>query len=132
MFSLSHRVKTKRDGMGCQAAMNLRQGLVWEGELSDAMKRPAVSPSFRFGVVLVLSFAVCALVKTPHSLCAQSSQTPQCATSDPYAGDLSIFEYPDRDKKLQIERVMDYSGLKRAGALRTHSLYGLRAFLLRR
>jgi SAM-dependent methyltransferase len=28
-------------------------------------------------------------------------------TSTPYAGDLSIFEYPDRDKKLQIERVMD-------------------------
>lgn len=28
-------------------------------------------------------------------------------TSTPYAGDLSIFEYPDRDRKLQIERVMD-------------------------
>ena len=28
-------------------------------------------------------------------------------TSTPYAGDLSIFEYPDRDNKLQIERVMD-------------------------
>jgi ubiquinone/menaquinone biosynthesis C-methylase UbiE len=27
-------------------------------------------------------------------------------TSDPYFGDLSIFEYPDRDKKLQIDRVM--------------------------
>ncbi len=28
-------------------------------------------------------------------------------TSTPYSGDLSIFEYPDRDKKLQIDRVMD-------------------------
>ena len=28
------------------------------------------------------------------------------ATSDPYFGDLSIFEYPDRDKKLQIDRVI--------------------------
>jgi len=27
-------------------------------------------------------------------------------TSTPYSGDLSIFEYPDRDKKLQIDRVM--------------------------
>ena len=37
-------------------------------------------------------------------------QTPpqaQRPTSTPYAGDLSIFEYPDRDKKLQIDRVMD-------------------------
>ena len=34
------------------------------------------------------------------------------ATSTPYAGDLSIFEYPDRDKKLQIDRVMDLLGIK--------------------
>jgi predicted methyltransferase len=33
-------------------------------------------------------------------------------TSTPYAGDLSIFEYPDRDKKLQIERVMDLLGMQ--------------------
>jgi SAM-dependent methyltransferase len=31
----------------------------------------------------------------------------QRPTSTPYAGDLSIFEYPDRDKKLHIDRVMD-------------------------
>ena len=34
------------------------------------------------------------------------------ATSTPYAGDLSIFEYPDRDKKLQIDRVMDLLGIQ--------------------
>jgi predicted methyltransferase len=32
--------------------------------------------------------------------------------STPYAGDLSIFEYPDRDKKLQVERVMDLLGIQ--------------------
>ena len=32
-------------------------------------------------------------------------------TSTPYAGDLSIFEYPDRDKKLQVDRVMDLLGI---------------------
>lgn len=32
-------------------------------------------------------------------------------TSKPYSGDLSIFEYPDRDKKLQIDRVMDLLGI---------------------
>jgi SAM-dependent methyltransferase len=34
---------------------------------------------------------------------AQQQERP---TSTPYSGDLSIFEYPDRDKKLQIDRVM--------------------------
>jgi SAM-dependent methyltransferase len=32
-------------------------------------------------------------------------------TSKPYTGDLSIFDYPDRDKKLQIDRVMDLLGI---------------------
>ncbi|HXC95858.1 MAG TPA: methyltransferase domain-containing protein [Edaphobacter sp.] len=35
----------------------------------------------------------------------------QRQTSTPYSGDLSIFEYPDRDKKLQIDRVMDLLGI---------------------
>ncbi len=39
-----------------------------------------------------------------------SSET-QRPTSTPYSGDLSIFEYPDRDKKLQIDRVMDLLGI---------------------
>jgi SAM-dependent methyltransferase len=39
---------------------------------------------------------------------AQAPATqPQRATSTPYSGDLSIFEYPDRDQKLQPNRVMD-------------------------
>lgn len=32
-------------------------------------------------------------------------------TSRPYTGDLSVFEYPDREKKLQIDRVMDLLGI---------------------
>lgn len=35
----------------------------------------------------------------------------QRPTSTPYAGDLSIFEYPDRDQKLHVERVMDLLGI---------------------
>jgi SAM-dependent methyltransferase len=38
-------------------------------------------------------------------------ETAQRPTSTPYLGDLSIFEYPDRDKKLQIDRVMDLLGI---------------------
>jgi len=33
-------------------------------------------------------------------------------TSTPYSGDLSIFEYPDRDKRLHIDRVMDLLGVE--------------------
>lgn len=38
-------------------------------------------------------------------------QVTQRPTSTPYTGDLSIFEYPDRDKKLQVDRVMDLLGI---------------------
>jgi ubiquinone/menaquinone biosynthesis C-methylase UbiE len=37
---------------------------------------------------------------------------PSHPTSTPYAGDLSIFEDPGRDKRLQIDRVMDLLGIK--------------------
>ena len=36
-----------------------------------------------------------------------AAQQPQRPTSTPYSGDLSIFEYPDRDQKLQPGKVMD-------------------------
>lgn len=35
----------------------------------------------------------------------------QRKTSEPYTGDFSIFEYKDRDKKLQVQRVMDIVGI---------------------
>ncbi|MBS1804981.1 MAG: class I SAM-dependent methyltransferase [Acidobacteria bacterium] len=38
---------------------------------------------------------------------AQATAQQQRPTSTPYKGDLSIFEYSDRDKKLHIDRVMD-------------------------
>ena len=37
----------------------------------------------------------------------QAQQGPDRPTSTPYAGDLSIFEQPGRDQKLEIDRVMD-------------------------
>jgi predicted methyltransferase len=42
---------------------------------------------------------------------APGAQTTERPTSTPYSGDLSIFDYPDRDKKLQIEKVMDLLGV---------------------
>ena len=38
-------------------------------------------------------------------------ETAQRPTSTPYTGDVSIFESPGRDKKLQIDRVMDLLGI---------------------
>jgi SAM-dependent methyltransferase len=47
----------------------------------------------------------------PQTPATQGAQVQQRKTSKPYAGDLSIFEYKDRDKKLQVERVMDILGI---------------------
>jgi ubiquinone/menaquinone biosynthesis C-methylase UbiE len=37
----------------------------------------------------------------------------QRPTSEPYKGDLAVFEDPERAQKLQVERVMDLLGIKR-------------------
>ena len=42
---------------------------------------------------------------------APAPQTEQRKTSTPYTGDLSIFETPGRDERLQINRVMDILGI---------------------
>ena len=55
-----------------------------------------------FGMLILASFTCSQTVaqSTP------ASQGQQRATSEPYTGDLSIFETPGRDKKLQIDKVM--------------------------
>lgn len=52
--------------------------------------------------------------QTTGQAVAQAPAAPQAdrPTSTPYAGDLSIFEYPDRDKKLHVDRVMDLLGIE--------------------
>jgi predicted methyltransferase len=58
----------------------------------------------------VLLWAVCAAFVSAQTSTPAQTQPPR-ATSKPYTGDLSIFDYPDRDKKLQIDRVMDLLGI---------------------
>ena len=49
---------------------------------------------------------------------AQATATPpQRATSTPYAGDLHVFEGPNRDQKLQIDRVMDILHIQHGSAV---------------
>ncbi len=42
---------------------------------------------------------------------ASSSAQASRPTSTPYTGDLSIFDYPGRDKRLHVDRVMDLLGI---------------------
>lgn len=57
------------------------------------------------------------LLSTPLCSVQAAAQTPSSAppqqrpTSEPYTGDLSIFETPGRDQRLQINRVMDILGI---------------------
>jgi SAM-dependent methyltransferase len=58
------------------------------------------------------------LLQSPIVLCAQDqTATPtapsgeQRKTSEPYTGDLSIFDSPGRDERLQINRVMNILGI---------------------
>lgn len=79
------------------------------------------APAFvRHGTVLLASALLlcCSLIlpghasaQAPHSQIAPS-HTAQRAASQPYAGDLSIFETPGRDQRLQINRVMDLLGMQ--------------------
>ena len=56
-----------------------------------------------------------AAVWGPAAVWAQGSAAAASSerkTSDPYTGDLSVFEAPGRDKRLQINRVMDMLGIE--------------------
>lgn len=57
-------------------------------------------------VVLAFSVATPSAFHPAHAQTA-AQEHQQRPTSTPYRGDLSIFEYADRDQKLHIDRVMD-------------------------
>jgi ubiquinone/menaquinone biosynthesis C-methylase UbiE len=56
--------------------------------------------------------ALVAMATSVPGLQAQTVAAPSHPTSTPYAGDLSIFEEPGRDQRLQIDRVMDLLHIK--------------------
>ncbi|HXY48812.1 MAG TPA: methyltransferase domain-containing protein [Terriglobales bacterium] len=63
----------------------------------------------RRAIVALLLARGAVSVLTPCALGAQETDTRK--TSTPYTGDLSIFESPGRDDRLQINRVMDILGI---------------------
>ena len=65
------------------------------------LKRHVLLPAFIF-------LALSSLFSRAQSMpIAATQQTAPRKTSTPYSGDLSIFESPGRDERLQINRVMD-------------------------
>ena len=66
--------------------------------------------------LITLFFAVsitlpCAPGYAQNAAPASATQETQRKTSEPYTGDLSIFESPGREDRLQINRVMDILGI---------------------
>ncbi|RXH57732.1 class I SAM-dependent methyltransferase [Granulicella sibirica] len=69
----------------------------------------SLCPSSRSSLFAAVLFV--ALGVLPTQAASPAPPQDQRPTSTPYSGDLSIFEYPDRDRKLQIDRVMDLLGI---------------------
>jgi cyclopropane fatty-acyl-phospholipid synthase-like methyltransferase len=66
--------------------------------------------AFLFALLLLLPAAAPSFTQNP----AQAPVSPsgeQRKTSEPYTGDLSIFDSPGRDERLHIDRVMDLLGI---------------------
>ncbi len=60
---------------------------------------------------LFLLLGVVPAVSRPAQEPAPAEHAQQRKTSRPYTGDLSIFDYQDRDKTLHLERVLDILGI---------------------
>src|SRR5215469_3359003 len=67
-------------------------------------------PRIRIFLTAVLLLFICVGPIAPAQNSA-TAPTEQRKTSEPYTGDLSIFESPGRDERLQINRVMDILGI---------------------
>ncbi|HZQ94591.1 MAG TPA: class I SAM-dependent methyltransferase [Candidatus Sulfotelmatobacter sp.] len=68
----------------------------------------------RFVSIMLWGVLLLAPFRLPRAAAQQSSgapEQPQRHTSEPYTGDLSIFESPGRDQRLQINRVMEILGI---------------------
>src|SRR5215813_3443679 len=63
------------------------------------------------------SAATTVFPRVPPGLQSTDARRIKRPTSTPYTGDLSIFEYPERDANLQINRVMDLLKIKEGSAV---------------
>src|SRR6202795_5008798 len=63
----------------------------------------------RLSIVVVLLLQFQGITARSQNVATQQSEHRK--TSQPYSGDLSIFDSPGRDERLQIDRVMDILGI---------------------
>jgi SAM-dependent methyltransferase len=75
------------------------------------MKRFAIRWQKVAAAVICWSFLATGIAIVALAQTTSTTQEQQRKTSTPYTGDLSIFDYPDRDKKLHINQVMDLLGI---------------------
>ena len=61
--------------------------------------------------IAILWLSLVAGVLPGFSQTSAPVQEPQRKTSTPYAGDLTIFDYPDREQKLHVNQVMELLGI---------------------
>jgi len=59
------------------------------------------------GPAAILALVLAAAIFAAPALSCQSTTSPSRKTSKPYTGDLTIFDSPGREDRLQINRVMD-------------------------
>jgi ubiquinone/menaquinone biosynthesis C-methylase UbiE len=59
------------------------------------------------GPAAIVALVLAAAIFAAPALSCQSTTTPSRKTSKPYTGDLTIFDSPGREDRLQINRVMD-------------------------
>ena len=80
----------------------------------DVVERPSTQLLLRLNGMTIRRKLLAALfaIFSALNLSAQAPAPATHPTSTPYAGDLSIFETPGRDQRLQIDRVMDLLHLK--------------------
>jgi len=74
---------------------------------------------FTLRVVALVLLLLPSVITGPEQNAAPSSPPPvaQRKTSDPYTGDLSIFDTAGRENRLQINRVMDILGIAQGKAV---------------
>jgi SAM-dependent methyltransferase len=82
-------------------------GLLSSGSGAMLLRKLVMIMHNKISMALALLFLAGSLTQLKISPQAAPQDTAQRPTSTPYSGDLSIFEYPDRDKKLHVDRVMD-------------------------
>jgi len=115
MRHVSESLETKRDRLLLPRRVDVLMWRMQVGRVAGATVRLARILCFLGLASLGLMSFVSASAGTAGLMAVQAPESAsgqaQRPTSTPYAGDLSIFEYPGRDQKLHVNRVMDLLGI---------------------